>query len=308
VTSLLAAAVLLVTASVGLLPGSFEAVALLALGTGYAALAASVFRDHRNLATWFWATGLTIVLVGWADLLGGTPRVVAFAGTALILSALARRTGDRRLRLGATATIVLALLRCLFVVAPPRDLFVAGARPADGAIALAAVAIASAGFAWASAGVREGKPPRRRRARIAYRVDRRARRSAPWLAVVLAVESISLVILQLFEWAGTGSVGLEFQRGQTAVSAFWGVLGLLALYGGLSRRAPRLRRAGFAIFAVSLAKIFLYDLSQLSSVARSLSFLAVGGVLLLGGFFYQRLSGQLDPPNAKAKAPSPGPS
>jgi uncharacterized membrane protein len=308
VTSLLAAAVLLVTASVGLLPGSFEAVALLALGTGYAALAASVFRDHRNLATWFWATGLTIVLVGWADLLGGTPRVVAFAGTALILSALARRTGDRRLRLGATATIVLALLRCLFVVAPPRDLFVAGAHPADGAIALAAVAIASAGFAWASAGVRERKPPRRRRARIAYRVDRRARRSAPWLAVVLAVESISLVILQLFEWAGTGSVGLEFQRGQTAVSAFWGVLGLLALYGGLSRRAPRLRRAGFAIFAVSLAKIFLYDLSQLSSVARSLSFLAVGGVLLLGGFFYQRLSGQLDPPNAKAKAPSPGPS
>src|SRR5262249_22342446 len=212
VPSLLGAAVLLVTATVGLLPGSLEAVALLALGTGYAALAVSVFRDHRNLATWFWATGLTIVLVGWADLLGGTPRVVAIAGTALILAALARRTGDRRLRLGATPTIVLALPRCLLVrAAPPRDLFVAGAHPADGAIALAAVAIASAGFAWTSAGVRERKPPRRRRARVAYRVDRRARRSAPWLAVVLAVESISLVILQLFEWAGTGSVGLEFQ-------------------------------------------------------------------------------------------------
>ena len=44
------------------------------------------------------------------------------------------------------------------------------------------------------------------------------------------------------------------------------------------------------------------------SKGKSLSFLAVGGVLLLGGFFYQRLSGPLDPPNAKAKAPSPGPS
>jgi hypothetical protein len=298
VTSLLAAAVLLGTATVGLLPGTVEATVLLALGTCYAVLAASVFGTRRNLATWLWATGLAIVLVGWGDLLGGTPRVVAVAGTALIVAAFARRTGDRRLRLGATATIVLALLRCLFVVAPPRDLFVAGAHPGDGAVALAAVALASAGFAFASAGVRERKPRRLRRARIAYRVDRIARHSAPWLAAVLAVESISLVILQIFEWAGRGSVKLEFQHGQTAVSAFWGMLGLIVLYAGLSRRAPRLRRAGFAIFAISLAKIFLYDLSQLSSVTRSLSFLAVGGVLLLGGFFYQRLSGQLDPPRS----------
>jgi len=296
VVSLLASAVLLVTAIVGLLPGHVEAIVLLALGTCYAVLAASVFGNRRNLATWLWATGLAIVLIGWGGLLGGTPRVIAVAGTALIVAALARRTGDRRLRLGAAATIVLALLRCLFVVAPPRDLFVAGAHPGDGAFALAAVALATAGFAFASAGVRERKPPRRRRARISYRVDRFVRHSAPWLAAVLAVESISLVILQIFEWAGRGSVNLEFQHGQTAVSAFWGMLGLVALYGGLSRRAPRLRRAGFAIFALSLAKIFLYDLSQLSSVTRALSFLAVGGVLLLGGFFYQRLSGQLDPP------------
>jgi uncharacterized membrane protein len=41
---------------------------------------------------------------------------------------------------------------------------------------------------------------------------------------------------------------------------------------------------------VSLAKIFLYDLPSLSSITRALSFLAVGALLLLGGFFYQRLS------------------
>ena len=32
----------------------------------------------------------------------------------------------------------------------------------------------------------------------------------------------------------------------------------------------------------------------ISSVQRALSFLAVGAVLLLGGFFYQRLSAQFD--------------
>src|SRR5205807_2371179 len=51
---------------------------------------------------------------------------------------------------------------------------------------------------------------------------------------------------------------------------------------------------GFILFGVSLGKIFLFDLPSLSSAQRALSFLAVGAVLLLGGFFYQRLSAQYD--------------
>ena len=43
-------------------------------------------------------------------------------------------------------------------------------------------------------------------------------------------------------------------------------------------------------YAVILVKIFLYDLAALSSATRAVSFLAVGGALLLGGFFYQRLT------------------
>ena len=132
--------------------------------------------------------------------------------------------------------------------------------------------------------------PKGRATRASWKLDRLATRSAPWVAAILAVEAVSLAILQAFQWGGSGSVHLEFQHGHTAVSAFWGILGLVALYLGLTRSSRRLRLAGFAIFAISLAKIFLYDLPQLSSITRALSFLAVGTVLLLGGFFYQRLS------------------
>ena len=52
--------------------------------------------------------------------------------------------------------------------------------------------------------------------------------------------------------------------------------------------------AGFALFGISLAKLFLYDLTFLSSLTRALSFIAVGAVLLFAGFFYQRLSEQLE--------------
>ena len=116
-----------------------------------------------------------------------------------------------------------------------------------------------------------------------------------WAAVVLAVYGLSLTILEVAERvAPGGDVKTNFQRGHTAVSAFWGALGLLLLYAGLTRRMRALRLGGFALFGVSLAKLFLYDLAFLNSVARALSFLAVGAVLLLAGFFYQRLSAQLE--------------
>jgi uncharacterized membrane protein len=63
-----------------------------------------------------------------------------------------------------------------------------------------------------------------------------------------------------------------------------------ALFAGLFWAACA--AVGFGLFAVSLAKIFLYDLTFLSSITRALSFLAVGAVLLLGGFFVQRLGTQ----------------
>jgi uncharacterized membrane protein len=112
---------------------------------------------------------------------------------------------------------------------------------------------------------------------------------------VLAVYAASLAVLGAFQLSDA-TVATAFQRGHTAVSAMWGLIGLALLYAGLRRRGRSLRLAGFALLGVSLAKIFLYDLSALSSVARALSFLAVGAVFLLGAFFYQRLGARPETP------------
>jgi uncharacterized membrane protein len=107
---------------------------------------------------------------------------------------------------------------------------------------------------------------------------------------VLVMYGLSLTILGLFQAIGTAGFETDFQRGHSAVSAVWGVIGLVTLYLGLTRGVRVLRLAGFALFGLALAKLFLYDLANLSSITRALSFLAVGGVLLLAGFFYQRLT------------------
>ena len=73
--------------------------------------------------------------------------------------------------------------------------------------------------------------------------------------------------------------------------ALWGLVGLAALTEGIVAYQPRVRLAGFALFGLTLAKIFFYDLSALTALQRAFSFLAVGAVLLIAGFFYQHLTG-----------------
>jgi uncharacterized membrane protein len=120
---------------------------------------------------------------------------------------------------------------------------------------------------------------------------------------VLLFYAVSLGILEIAVVATDADLDTKFQRGHSAVSAFWGLVSLGFLYIGLTRRSRAFRLAGFGLFGVTLAKIFLYDLAFLSSLTRALSFIAVGGVLLLAGFFYQRISEQLD---EREHAGSPG--
>jgi uncharacterized membrane protein len=126
--------------------------------------------------------------------------------------------------------------------------------------------------------------------------SRHEQRKASFAAsALLAIYAGSLAILGLTQAIGGAGVATDFQRGHSGVSAFWGVIGLVALYVGLRHELRWLRLSGLGLFGLALAKLFLYDLAFLSSITRALSFLAVGAVLLLGGFFVQRL-GERDAP------------
>ena len=109
-------------------------------------------------------------------------------------------------------------------------------------------------------------------------------------AAGLALYAASLIVLELAIRVSGASLETDFERGHTALSAVWGLIGLTLLVLGVARRSSRLRYAGLALFGLTLAKIFLFDLSELSSVARAASFVAVGGLLLAGGVLVQRLS------------------
>ena len=251
--------------------------ALVAVGGAYVALAAAVFA-RRDLSAVLWALGLATCAVGAAMVLDGAWLVLADTATAAALAAISVVLRERRLQVAALAYLALGGLWAVIAEAPPTDLVIARIDPGHGVPSLALVVAATLTLAWAL-----GWSPRRRV-------------QALWGAGAAAIYAASLAILEATQRLSPGGVHTDFQRGHTIVSAFWGILALVSLYAGLQRRRGVLRGGGFVLFAISLGKIFLFDLPSLSSVQRALSFLAVGGVLLLGGFFYQRLNAQYEEP------------
>jgi predicted membrane protein DUF2339 len=275
-------------AAVDLAPeGDPTGYSLLGAAGAYALLAVTVFTRRRELSTLLWAVAVAFGLASVGLLLTGTALVAALAGAAAGLALLAAGTGEGRFQIPSLMFLVLALGSAL-VVAPPADLFAVNAHPAAGAGALFLAAGAALVFALLA---RPG------RFRLEDRFDADLRELQPvlrtgtaWAAGVAALYGLSLTVMGLVAWLGDADVDTEFQRGHTTVSAVWATVGLLLLYLGLRRGWRAFRGAGFALFGIALAKIFLYDLSQLSSIARAVSFLAVGALLLTAGFFYQRLT------------------
>jgi uncharacterized membrane protein len=257
----------LATAAVAeLLDDKARGAGLLALAAGYGAIGVGMLARRRNFASALGIAALALAVPASIILLDGTWLVLAWAATCAALALLARY--EDRLAYGAVAYVGLAFVHMLVLEAQPSDVFVAHRHPGSGAPAVVLVLAAGVVLAWRSELVRG---------------------VLGWVCGALAVYASTLAILEGFEDLG-GGVHTAFQRGHTAVSFLWGVIGLTLLVVGLKRASRALRFGGLILFGVSLVKLFFYDLAFLSSIARALSFLAVGAVILAGAFFYQRLA------------------
>lgn len=72
-------------------------------------------------------------------------------------------------------------------------------------------------------------------------------------------------------------------------SALWLALGISLLILGLRLKSLPIRIAAGLLMVLTIAKVFILDLSSLTGILRALSFLGLGGLLLVIGRFYQRL-------------------
>jgi uncharacterized membrane protein len=79
------------------------------------------------------------------------------------------------------------------------------------------------------------------------------------------------------------------QQGQALLSALWALAGVAALVVGLVRDSRALRLAALALLTLTAGKVFVFDLASLTSLYRVASCVALGLLLLVGAFAWQRI-------------------
>ena len=73
----------------------------------------------------------------------------------------------------------------------------------------------------------------------------------------------------------------------------WGLLGLALLGSGFAARDRNLRLEGLSLLLLCILKLFLYDLRNLETIYRILSFVALGLILLSVSWIYSRFRDQI---------------
>ncbi len=112
--------------------------------------------------------------------------------------------------------------------------------------------------------------------------------TALFVALGLALAYVTLEVARLYHGPNLTSGSISDAE-QYTYSAVWLAFGVILLAAGIFLRSLPLRIASAAVIVLTVLKVFLIDMSDLTGIYRALSFLGLGAVLIGIGWFYQRL-------------------
>jgi len=99
-------------------------------------------------------------------------------------------------------------------------------------------------------------------------------------AALLWIASSELINLtDIFGYKDSYKLGL---------SILWGIYALLLIILGIVKRKTYLRIGAIALFAVTLIKLFFYDIAELDTISKTVVFVSLGILLLIISFLYNK--------------------
>ena len=82
---------------------------------------------------------------------------------------------------------------------------------------------------------------------------------------------------------------MKFQQSyKLGLSILWGFYALILIVLGIWKRKKHLRISAIALFALTLIKLFFYDLSYLDTISKTIVFVSLGILLLIISFLYNK--------------------
>lgn len=239
--------------------------------------AAIRFGIHREIGSLLTGGGIALGSIGLANAFNGPTLVAVWSAMAAALAYMATRvdrtsaptlSDAQRLLVGAFMFLALEIVHLLVVEAPPYAI-VGGVEDLGSSLVAIACCAGAALACWHWG--REIEP-----------------KAATVTGFVGAAGFVYLGSVLIIDAIGTDAGGEAREIGQAWLSAFWAATGLGAVVWGMRRKSPKTRLGGLALLTVAIAKVWTYDLAELEELARALSFVALGLLLLAGALAYQR--------------------
>jgi len=100
-----------------------------------------------------------------------------------------------------------------------------------------------------------------------------------------------VVTSELIHWLDLSGSKSQYKLG---VSVLWGVYALVFICIGLWKKRKLLRFGAISLFAVTLLKLFFYDIAHLSTLSKTIVLILLGVFLLIISFLYNKFKDRLE--------------
>jgi hypothetical protein len=107
---------------------------------------------------------------------------------------------------------------------------------------------------------------------------------------MLHVTIVWVVSSELIHWLDLAGARDSYKLG---LSILWGVYSFLLIGFGIWKGKPYLRIGGMGLFAITLIKLFFYDIAHLNTISKTIVFVSLGVLLLIISFLYNKYKSQI---------------
>lgn len=103
--------------------------------------------------------------------------------------------------------------------------------------------------------------------------------------ILLHLAILILLSSELVHWLDMAYVENSFKLG---LSILWGAYALFLIVLGLWKNHGYIRIAAIVLFGITLAKLFLYDMEDMSTISKTIVMIILGVLLLVASFLYNK--------------------
>ena len=100
-----------------------------------------------------------------------------------------------------------------------------------------------------------------------------------YISLLWIISSELINILSLLGLTDSYKLGL---------SIVWGIYSLFLISLGIAKNKKHLRIGAMVLFGITLIKLFVYDISYLSTISKTIVFVSLGILLLIISFLYNK--------------------